>query len=73
MIIPMVCFTCGCPIAHLYQRYLELVKEYEIADQHATTPSKQSPEFRSMSKLNIWRECCRKMCISEHDMYLLVR
>jgi DNA-directed RNA polymerase subunit N (RpoN/RPB10) len=28
MIIPMVCFTCGCPIAHHWRLYSELVKYY---------------------------------------------
>ena len=29
MIIPMVCFTCGCPISHQWMDYLRLVKTDE--------------------------------------------
>lgn len=70
MIIPMVCVTCGKPISHLYDTYLDLVKNYEMKmvtkDQE---PGKPTPEFFALRDLKIWRECCRRMFLSQQDMY----
>jgi DNA-directed RNA polymerase subunit N (RpoN/RPB10) len=65
MIIPMCCFSCGKQIAHLWEPYLALVKDYEL-DTLKTT---KTPEFRAMAKLKIGRECCRRMFLCQHDMY----
>jgi DNA-directed RNA polymerase subunit N (RpoN/RPB10) len=62
MIIPMVCFTCGTPISHLWQKYTDYVKNYE--DMGET-----NPEFLALKDLNIGRHCCRRMFICQHDMY----
>lgn len=68
MIIPMVCFSCGKPIAHLWftssghAGYLDLVKKYVNAGN-------KNPEFLALCDLAIGRECCRRMFLSQHDMY----
>ena len=79
MIIPMVCFTCGRPIAHLWLKYFEIVKNYEFKLKN---PSKQplteeeqthKPEYLALRDLQIGNMCCRRMFLSQHDMYEKVR
>ena len=41
MIIPMVCFTCGKPIAHLWRPYLEWVQNYTQMYQEKIEQIKQ--------------------------------
>ena len=41
MIIPMVCFTCGKPIAHLWRHYLEWVQNYTQMYQEKIEQIKQ--------------------------------
>lgn len=68
MIIPMVCFSCGKPIAHLWFTssdllgYLDLVKKY-------IDEGTENPEFLALRDLGMGRECCRRMFLSQHDMY----
>jgi DNA-directed RNA polymerase subunit N (RpoN/RPB10) len=71
MIIPMVCFSCGKPIAHLWFDYLNLVKQFEL-EQAGTKPEK-SPEYLALKELKIGRECCRRMFLCQHDMYEKVK
>jgi DNA-directed RNA polymerase subunit N (RpoN/RPB10) len=84
MIIPMMCFSCGKPIAPLWESYLAYVKEAETetkteaagagaaAAASAAPPAPvlaKTPEFRAMARLGIGRECCRRMLLCQHDMY----
>jgi len=71
MIIPMVCFSCGKPIAHLWFTYLELLKKYETDQKN--TSSEYSPVYLALRDLKIGRACCRRMFICQHDMYEQVR
>jgi|UniRef100_A0A6C0BMP4 DNA-directed RNA polymerase subunit N (RpoN/RPB10) len=80
MIIPMVCFSCGRPIAHLWDQYLKLVKDYEIQQrtqtqtqtQQAPQPETHTPEFLALRDLKIGRQCCRRMFLCQQDMYELI-
>jgi len=67
MIIPPCCFSCGFPISHLYQKYLELVKYYT-----ENPVENKTPEFMALADLKIGLECCRRMFIYQHDMYKLI-
>jgi DNA-directed RNA polymerase subunit N len=53
--IPVRCFTCGKPIAHLYEKYKELVKKGE------------KPE-KAFEKLGIRRYCCKGLMTSHSEM-----
>ena len=53
----MVCFTCGLPIAHLWDKYLDLITK------------SNGDKFEALAELKIFRHCCRKMFISQYDMY----
>lgn len=84
MIIPMVCFSCGQPISHQWTHYTELVKKHQF-EQHqdltyhetentqANTQEKPSPEFLALAELKIGKECCRRMFLSQQDMYEKIR
>lgn len=53
MIIPFVCYSCGQCIAHVYQKYLDLITKVSEAE--------------AMEKLNVTRLCCRRMIFCHHD------
>jgi DNA-directed RNA polymerase subunit N len=59
MIIPMRCFSCGKPIAQLYNQYKELVKE---GKSHKD----------AMDELGIKRYCCRAKFLGQTDTLELV-
>ena len=79
----MVCFTCGKPIAHLYEEYQNLVKKYEtdiVLNGNSTTIEPQpeiglhvnTPIYLALRDLHISRECCRRMFMCQKDMYMLI-
>lgn len=55
MIIPIRCWTCGKPVAQLWEEYNERVKKGE---------SKKDV----MDELGLERYCCRAMFLSHVDM-----
>jgi len=55
MIIPIRCFTCGKPVAQLWEEYQKRVKKGE-------TPGKV------MDSLGIERICCRGLFLSHIDL-----
>jgi DNA-directed RNA polymerase subunit N (RpoN/RPB10) len=59
MIIPIRCFSCGKPIAHLYVQYKKLVEE-GMARKEA------------LNKLKIKRYCCRAQILGQTDTLELV-
>jgi DNA-directed RNA polymerase subunit N len=59
MIIPIRCFSCGKPIAHLYKQFKEKVSAGE-------NPGKV------LDELGIERYCCRAAFLSQTDLLELV-
>ncbi len=59
MIIPIRCFSCGKPIAHLYPKYKKLVEE-------------GMPQKEAMDELGIKRYCCRAQILGQKDTLELV-
>ncbi len=55
MIIPIRCFSCGKPVAHLWESYNERVKNGE-------DPKKV------MDELGLKRYCCRALFIGHIDL-----
>ncbi len=55
MIIPIRCFSCGKPIAHLWEDYNERLKEGE-------EPKKV------LDRLGLERYCCRSIFLSHIDL-----
>jgi DNA-directed RNA polymerase subunit N (RpoN/RPB10) len=55
MIIPVRCFSCGKPIAHLYDEYKERVEEGETRKE-------------VMEDLGLERSCCRSMFLGHVDL-----
>lgn len=53
MLIPVVCFSCGQCMAHIYKKYLELCE-------------KKDPEY-ALKALNVERLCCRRTLFCHHD------
>ncbi len=55
MIIPIRCFSCGKPVAHLYEEYKERVSKGEEAK-------------KVMDSLGLERYCCRGVFLSQVDL-----
>jgi DNA-directed RNA polymerase subunit N len=59
MLIPIRCFSCGKPIAHLWKQFKERVAAGEDAG-------------KIMSELGLDRYCCRAMFLGQEDYIDLV-
>ena len=55
MIIPIRCWSCGKPIAHLWEQYLEKVEK--TGDRKA-----------ALDAANLERYCCRAMFLGHVDL-----
>ena len=55
MIIPIRCFSCGKPIAHLWEKFQERIKAGE-------EPGKV------LDELGLERYCCRAMFLGQVDL-----
>ncbi|HJZ19250.1 MAG TPA: DNA-directed RNA polymerase subunit N [Candidatus Nanoarchaeia archaeon] len=59
MIIPIRCFSCGKPIAHLWEEYKSKIKEGENSK-------------KALDDLGLERYCCRAMFLGHTDLVELV-
>ena len=59
MIIPIRCFSCGKPIAHLYKKFKELI-ESGVSHKDA------------LDQLGLERYCCRAQFLGQTDTLELV-
>ena len=55
MIIPIRCFSCGKPVAHLWEQYKERVKKSEDTK-------------KVLDELGLKRYCCRALFIGHIDL-----
>jgi len=55
MIIPIRCFSCGKPIAHLWEEYKERVEKGE-------------DKKKVLDDLGLERYCCRAMFLGQVDL-----
>lgn len=59
MIIPIRCFSCGKPIAHLWEKFKEKIAKGEKAE-------------KVLDELGLKRYCCRQMFLGHEDYIQLV-
>ena len=59
MIIPIRCFSCGKPVAHLYSKYKALVES-------------GVPHKDALDQLGLKRYCCRAQLLGQTDTLELV-
>ncbi|MEI6058378.1 MAG: DNA-directed RNA polymerase subunit N [archaeon] len=59
MIIPIRCFSCGKPIAHLYKKFREAVESGKSAKD-------------ALDSLGVERYCCRAAFLGQTDTLALV-
>ncbi len=59
MIIPIRCFSCGKPFAHLYEKYKNLVKDGKTQKE-------------ALDELGITRMCCRAQFLGHSDVLPLI-
>ena len=55
MIIPIRCFSCGKPVAHLFEEYKEKIKKGEDRN-------------KIMNALGLKRYCCRALFLGHVDL-----
>lgn len=87
MLIPIVCFSCGQCIAHLYQQYLDLVRYYrtnptelnnyrqdvmKLDDEIISSLPQITPEEAALHYFGVKRMCCRRMFLTQCDTYNLM-
>lgn len=72
MIIPVLCFTCGKPLADKYDWYVNEVAKLKQSPASATSAaSAQFDELRTgpiLDKLGLKRYCCRRHMLTTVDM-----
>lgn len=54
MIIPIRCFSCGRPVAHLYEKYLKKVAQGEERE-------------KVLTEVGLKRYCCRALFLGHVD------
>ena len=59
MIVPIRCFSCGKPIAHLFEKFKERVEKGEDAK-------------KVLDELGLDRYCCRAVFLGHTDLLELV-
>ena len=59
MIIPVRCFSCGKPVAHLFEKFKERVEKGEDAK-------------KVLDELGVERYCCRAVFLGHTDLLELV-
>jgi len=55
MMIPVRCFACGKPVAHLWEQYKEMV-------------AKGEDRKKALDQLGLERYCCRALFIGHIDL-----
>lgn len=73
MIIPVLCFTCGKPLADKYDWYVNEVNKLKQSTPAAAggASSAQFDELRTgpiLDKLGLKRYCCRRHMLTTVDM-----
>ena len=58
LLIPIRCFTCGKTIAHVYEEFVERIKE----------GSEQEDPKEVLDDLGIKRICCRRMLVTHVNL-----
>ncbi len=59
MIIPVRCFSCGKPIAHLWEKFKKRITEGEN-------------QKKVLDELGLERYCCRSVFLGQSDLVELV-
>jgi len=59
MIIPVRCFACGKPIAHLWEQFKQRISEGENTK-------------KILDELGLERYCCRSVFLGQADMVELI-
>lgn len=74
MIIPVLCFTCGKPLADKYDWYVNEVAKLKQAPAGAASATGTSAQFEELrtgpilDKLGLKRYCCRRHMLTTVDM-----
>ena len=76
MLVPVRCFTCGKPLSHLWNSYLEQIsksnnlEDISKEENSLTIRDKEynTPENIAFNKLGIKKYCCRSVMLGTIDM-----
>ena len=69
MLIPPRCFTCGKPIGHLYDKYLNDVQAIHQEQEASGKKSDATPQKIVLDRIGFTRYCCRRMFLCHQDFY----
>jgi len=76
----MRCFTCGKPVSNVYDDFQRLIMEYNTKQTNLDDPvtivrvssvtlKEKTPQCKALDELGINRMCCRRMLLSQVDIY----
>ena len=73
MIIPVRCFTCGKVVGNKYNKFVDLIEQFEKEEargqlqiQEGETP--KSIQALALDELGLNRYCCRRMILTHVDL-----
>ena len=67
---PVVCFSCGRPIGHLWISYFDKLHQSQLKNQSADLDYQTNAKYQALIELGIGDECCRRMFICQiRDIY----
>jgi len=74
MLIPVRCFTCNKTIAHLWNKYNEIITTEEQKFALISKPTQKEIEYiklvkgRALDEVGLERLCCRTIFITHTDI-----
>lgn len=73
MIIPIVCYSCGRPIAGKYLEYLKKVDEHRKQTgkktmEYLTSTTTKTAEGKALDELGVKYQCCRRHFLTHVDL-----
>lgn len=71
MIIPVLCFTCGKPLADKYDYYVNEVNKLKESKEKKQNDVQHFDELKTgpiLDKLGLKRYCCRRHMLTTVDM-----
>jgi DNA-directed RNA polymerase I, II, and III subunit RPABC5 len=74
MIIPVRCFTCGKVVGNKYNRYVDLLEQFEKEEARGQlhnpdlNGTKKTIHALALDELGLNRYCCRRMILTHVDL-----
>ena len=72
MIIPVRCFTCGKVVGNKYNKFIDLIEQFEKEEARGQLVTQdgdlKSIHAKALDELGLNRYCCRRMILTHVDL-----